>query len=212
MAAQVNPARQLTCFGCGKHFIVCGCEGLDHGEDMQYCLPQPDGTLRENIDFWSSLVVRHPASQTFDAERLVADLWAKGLPRALQTGRAKFDPLWRTYRASSDLASIVGKLQNLWTLEQLQRVGDEAVGSFFTGRWVELTTLGITLFMNTLGKSPLDPKDPANADLWTLVEAIKFVNVVIEMISSKHGYTLVARSSHPRTKAMAIFEPLLVFP
>ncbi|KAJ3029545.1 UNVERIFIED_CONTAM: hypothetical protein HDU68_011845 [Siphonaria sp. JEL0065] len=216
-------ASQLFCYRCSLAMATCKCPGIDakSGEDMQFMiqeslLPQPldSATPRENIDAWASLVSVHIRASRFQAKAFVAqfvDPAQKDLLNHMQSNRKRVETMWKVYRNSPSFSALPARFNHLWSLDQLRKVGDELVESFFTGRWWELNAIGIVFLMNSFETSKMDPKAPESNGLVVIAECIQAITAVIVQNSKKPGYTIVAPSSTQRMKAMTIFQPIMDF-
>ncbi|KAJ1555413.1 hypothetical protein HK405_001967 [Cladochytrium tenue] len=215
----------MQCYNCGTWFMMCPCEGLGNGEDLQFVLreadlPPPPATspagpasaagVQRHMEFWGELTGIHPRGNRMDAAQFVADAVRRGLVQAMASHRALMERVWADFKADkSQIKEVKRRWKNVWSVPQLKAVGDEVMDSYFTGRWYELHIFGMTLLVQALNFSELQPE--SQPELRMMAESIAFVSEVVKNISVKPGFTLVAPASYPRLRHMTVFTPLLEF-
>ncbi|KAJ3072316.1 hypothetical protein HDU98_003825 [Podochytrium sp. JEL0797] len=203
-------ANQLYCYACSLSITTCKCPSSKKGQNMQFMLaesllPPSDASVLTNLNVWASLVSVHILASRFQAKAFLQEYTnpaKKDLLTRLSRAQPRVLELWNTYKNAPIFNDLPSKFNNLWTLEQLQSVGDEAVDSFFTGRWWELHAIGIVFLMNAFETSKMDPKAKENEDLVVIAEVIQAVTAVIVQTCEKPGFTIVAPSSSARMKGM----------
>ncbi|KAJ3117185.1 low-affinity phosphate transporter [Physocladia obscura] len=212
-------AGQLYCYRCSDHMSTCKCagrKGKTRGEDMQLMidetqLPGPELPAVANASAWAELVATHILAGKFRASAFVRDMASRGLFDALSSERGRIRRLWNTYKATPAFAGVAPRLNNLWTVQQMTAMGDEALESLFAGRWWELQSVSIVFIMNAFETSAIDPKAPENQKLGLICDAIKAIVAVIVQTSKLPGFTIVAPSSTSRMKKLTVFVPIMDF-
>ncbi|KAI8614769.1 hypothetical protein BC830DRAFT_355251 [Chytriomyces sp. MP71] len=212
-------SQNLFCYVCRLQMAQCKCAPKRQpGEDMQLVVPAasfPPETagVVDNIHFWADeLIPSHVLAGRWNSRAFASDFIAKvGIIQHMDTASSKVAALFSRYSMSNDFSSMAPKLNNMWTVEQLRRIGSEALDSFFSGRWWELSAIHIVVIMNTFETSKLDPKLPQNKDLTLVAQAIQGIMGSIVSTSNRPGFTIVAPSCSARMKKMAVFEPIMSF-
>ncbi|KAJ3076207.1 hypothetical protein HDU98_005091 [Podochytrium sp. JEL0797] len=198
--------------------MLCACPQKGHGEDVQFYLqtadlPPRDAPAPAQAALWSRLLTIHPRAIAahINATQFLSDFTARGLFTSMPATHPKVLSMWTAYRASPDFAALRPKMNDLWSIAQMQRIGDEAVASFFSGRWWELTVIGCAFFVNAFGASSLDPEASENAELKVVADAVQVISAMLGVVSEKPGFTLISPGGGEQMKGLAVFEPLLDF-
>ena len=131
------PQEHMFCLRCGKHFMVCPCEGITHGQDLCYVLdPTPEHlTVMQRIERWATLVMFHPSLGRLDAKQYVMDL-----PSSFEHDMASTKPiimsLMEQYKSTTlkDTAQIMG-ITTDGGMTQLRKDCDYVMEHFFKGNW-----------------------------------------------------------------------------
>lgn len=211
----LNLKNSLQCFLCGAKELDCLCpERKSSGAKglfLQWIFPEHlliQTNVIEHINLWKTLTVMHKGMH-FAADKCVKDLLESGILVAMKETEEQLCEIWKDYEANPFLNEIYKALGHKWTVDQLKRIGKEAIDSFYQGRWYEISSLGVTLIQNALGESGLDEHDPKNKKLVQINDCLYFIDISRKVIGEDEvAFTLLAPESTKRMRNFALFEPI----
>ncbi|KAI9365434.1 hypothetical protein DFJ73DRAFT_807727 [Zopfochytrium polystomum] len=208
---------RLACFNCGQRILPCPCRGLDYGEDLQFYAPPETHSTAERLVLWADMIEAHPRMQLPLFREAVNDTVAfvhehvGSLIEALPAMRPKIQRAWRAFTRDRDqLVLLRRQHMDVWSVPLLKTIGDEAIDSFFTGRWYEMTAIGCLILALVMESSGIVP-ETSGPQMIEVGSSFAWVSDRLNDISRKNGFTLMAPSSSLRLKQMAVFKPLLKF-
>lgn len=208
----VDLAQRIQCFSCGEFFLGCECKTRFDGENRQYMLddddlPPLDSPFDTNFQFWMRLVKLGGRTSVVDVDLFYTDQQKVGLFDLLKNADLKyrFYVIWDAYSQSEHFIRVVAPNFQLLGLEKLKRVGKEALDSYFSGRWWELSIFSIALVMNSLEVCGPDPRAPETRPMRFLADALQFVELVITQVSQHQVFTLVASERVTTMKNLAAY-------
>jgi len=156
------PQSHIFCIHCGKHFMVCGCTGLAHGEDMMYVMDEipVHFTVMQRIQRWALLIEYHPLLSRFNAKQFVLDL-PKSFTEDLKVVKPVIQNLMDQYKETAlhDTCSKLG-ITTKEGYEQCCKDCDYVMEHFFKGNWGYPTVLEFTFLNNAVQMSGPEDFDP----------------------------------------------------
>jgi hypothetical protein len=162
-----EPQSFLFCSICSKHFMMCGCTDLGHGQSMIYVMPPIPNhfTVMQRIQRWALLISVHPLLKSFSAIEFVKDL-PKSFPEDLEIIKPIIQELMEKYKNDKTTTGLLDTCRKL-KFENLQKGYELAVKDcdyimdhFFSGNWGYPTMMEYTLLNNAIQQSAPEDFEP----------------------------------------------------
>jgi hypothetical protein len=153
-----TPQTHIHCMRCGKMFMLCQCEGLNHGEDMMYVMDPipPQFTVLQRIQRWALLWSYHPLLSNLDAVQYVKDR-SSTLVSDMEAVQPIIAQQMEQYKNGGGLMEHCKKMFDQARLqssyEQCCKDCDFAMEHFFKGNWGYSCKLEYTFLNNAVQMS-----------------------------------------------------------
>jgi hypothetical protein len=187
-----------------------------HGEDYQFNIPKRlvpglNASPETALNFWAALVASHPILGCFASREFLKD--NPDLMDRIQANYDRVVEIWQMNREADELKEWHRKckVDAIYTFEQMQVIGDEALESFHGGRWYELSPLGMNLLTNAFQSSPLDPEAPENQCLKVTFDSLSVILMLLNKVSKKWSYSIIAPSCSDHMKELCVYKEALIF-
>ncbi|KAI9365417.1 hypothetical protein DFJ73DRAFT_807674 [Zopfochytrium polystomum] len=183
--------------------------------DLQYLLDPaaalpPNAPIHDQILFWSRVLHDHPACSTYNLPGIASNLLARSIPRLLQYNRIRLLDFLNYFFAAVPPEALTDRtLGGVWSLADLRQIGNDAVDSFCSGRWLELTLVAVDLIMEALDFCGI--RASSEEPLVEMVEIVRALGLCYQLLqagSSLPGFTFVEPASLRWVDRLAVFRPL----
>ncbi|KAI9346587.1 hypothetical protein BDR26DRAFT_112817 [Obelidium mucronatum] len=192
----------------GVLFMLSPVEDADDSTDLQLLVSQrslaADGGVEAGLRLWANLVADVVGgTQQFDAHGFVGECVGAGLLDALAVARKPVARLWTACKASAAFGRVALRLGHKFTVQQMHRIGDDAVAAFFAGRWLEVTPVSASLLV-----AMFDLLDPDSGYLRLAAEAAEVLGEVLELVNEQPLSVADPPKLAHRLKRTAAFFPV----
>jgi hypothetical protein len=208
----VDLAHRIQCFTCGEFFMACTCQNQQEGENHQYMLndedmPPATTSFETNLKFWMRLVKLGQLTAKVNVDLFYQDQVNHGFFNLIHNADLKYQfyVVWDAYCQSEHFLTVVVPTFQVLGLEKLKRVGKEALDSYFSGRWWELSSFCVALVMNSLEICGPNPNAPTTMPMRMLADALQFVELVLKQVSKHQSYSLIASEKVSSMQVLAAF-------
>ncbi|KAI8621370.1 hypothetical protein BC830DRAFT_1163819 [Chytriomyces sp. MP71] len=171
-----------------RYLMGPALENVDNGADTQFVLSKKntptDQGVKVQMDMWADLVSDSLGDKAaFDSAEFVEECDRRGIVDALKISKKRVVALWGQCKSSAAFNRIVLRLGHKWTAVEMKAIGDSAIESFFSGRWYEVSPIGMDLLLAVF--IIMDEIGQNSAYMKLAAEAAEVVKDVLDLVADE---------------------------